>query len=225
MPLVTGVDGCKGGWLAISRDTASGVLSHAVHRDAASLLAAVAESVAVVIDIPIGLAERGPRECDGAARRLLAGPRAASVFPAPIRPALGAVDRAEADRITRALDGRGVGAQAWHLYARIRDVDRLLRGSPIWRPRVWEGHPEVCFQAMDGGRAMAQRRRLVARDFGADELQRVRAAHGKGRVADDDILDAFALCWTARRVAAGEAVSLPDPAPCDAYGLRMGIVY
>ena len=44
-----------------------------------------------------------------------------------------------------------------------------------------------------------------------------------GGAQADDILDAFALCWTARRLAAGDAIRLPELPPHDARGLRMEI--
>jgi predicted RNase H-like nuclease len=43
----------------------------------------------VVIDILIGLPDRGSRACDVEARALLGKPRSSSVFPAPIRRASG----------------------------------------------------------------------------------------------------------------------------------------
>lgn len=44
-------------------------------------------------------------------------------------------------------------------------------------------------------------------------------------VADDDVLDAIAVLWTATRIARGEGRGLPDPPPRDPTGLPMEIVY
>jgi len=41
----------------------------------------------------------------------------------------------------------------------------------------------------------------------------------------DDLLDAFAVLWTARRIAEGKAVTLPARPPLDSFGLRMAIAY
>jgi predicted RNase H-like nuclease len=46
----------------------------------------------------------------------------------------------------------------------------------------------------------------------------------RGQYNNDDLLDAFAALWTAERVAAGLAVTLPTDPPLDACGLRMEIV-
>ncbi len=60
--------------------------------------------------------------------------------------------------------------------------------------------------------------------FGTNRFQWVRGAYLKTRVSDDDILDAFAVCWTARRIFLGEATMLP-PESFDTYGLPMCIAY
>ena len=71
----------------------------------------------------------------------------------------------------------------------------------------------------------AQRRALVDGFFGAAAFEDVRRRFRIKEAADDDILDAFAALWTARRVLGGEAKTLPDDPPRDAAGLRMEIVY
>ena len=186
------------------------------------------------IDIPIGLTARGPRACDVAARRLLGRPRASSVFPAPIRPALSALTRAAASRITARLDGRGVGTQAWNLYARIREVDVALRTDARLRALVYESHPEISFRAIHDGRTITsgkktgsgrrQRERLVERHFGRGCVGRIRRLLPRAEVATDDILDAFAVLWTAARIHAGIATALPAVPACDPCGLPMRIV-
>jgi predicted RNase H-like nuclease len=232
---VTGIDGCKSGWIAVTLDTASQQLSHGVYPDGACLFAATIESNVIAIDIPIGLPQRGARACDRAARRLLGRPRSSSVFPAPIRPALAAESRVEADRITRNIDGRGVGAQAWNIYSRICEIDIQLRQFRRLRDRVHESHPEVCFWALNGSTPMArtkhspegleERRCLIERHFGAASFERIRCAYPKTQVSADDILDACAVCWTAGRIFLGKAVTLPEHPPSDIHGLPMRIVF
>ena len=53
----------------------------------------------IAVDMPIGLAERGPRACDIAARRVLPRGRKSSVFPPPRRAMLGCADWAEANAL------------------------------------------------------------------------------------------------------------------------------
>lgn len=235
MERIAGVDGCRDGWLVILEDVTSGELSSEVMQTIGDLLRLHPGPEVVAIDIPLGLTQAGPRACDRLARRLLGRPRASSVFPAPLRPALRATSREQASEITRAIDGRGVSAQAWGLYARVREADEILQANPQLQGVVYEVHPEVSFMHWNGGRPLAEskkspagralRARLVAGHFGARALAAVRAAHPRGQVADDDILDAFAALWTAQRLWRGFAVALPDPPPRDATGLRMGIWY
>lgn len=232
---IAGVDGCKGGWLCISRNLVSREVSSEVVASLTSLRAWVARPVVLAIDIPIGLPETGRRQCDELARAMLGSPRASSVFPAPIRPALVASDRNGADAITRSVDGRGVGAQAWALYFRIREVDQLLTADAMARQFTYEVHPEVSFTQWNGGSAvveskksatgMAIREQLIDGHFGEEARNAVRHEQPRSLVADDDINDAFAALWTAERISSGSARVIPDPPEIDSIGIEMGIWY
>jgi predicted RNase H-like nuclease len=232
---IAGVDGCKGGWICITRDLISREISAEVVVSISSLLDRVPRPVVLAIDIPIGLPGMGRRRCEQLAREILGRPRASSVFPAPIRPALVASDREEADTITRSVDGRGVGAQAWGLYFRVREVDQLLTADAMARRFTYEVHPEVSFTAWNGGSAiveskksatgMAIRRRLVDSYFGEQACNTVRREQPRSLVADDDINDAFAALWTAARIYSGSARVIPNPPEIDSNGIAMGIWY
>jgi predicted RNase H-like nuclease len=232
---VAGVDGCRRGWLCASRNTRTGETRFELLDTTRALLELIPQPAILCVDIPIGLPECGARQCDRLARALLGRPRASSVFPAPIRPALGAGDRERASRITQRIDGRGVGCQTFGLYPKIRAMDELLQEHPGARERIREVHPEVSFRAWNGQRPLAagkktpegrqQRLRLVEGWLGRGVLEVARAGHRRGELADDDILDAIAALWTATRIAAGAARRLPADPPRDATGLRMEIVY
>jgi predicted RNase H-like nuclease len=211
---VLGVDGCKAGWV--------GVVLHdgavAVHV-AKTIAAIVADAEidgrldVIGIDIPIGLPDAGRRHADVLAYKL-AGPRRSSVFMTPVRAALEADSYPAAAEVNRQRAGEGISAQVYALQAKIIEVDRWAGHS---RRRVVEVHPEVSFATMagspllDGKRTWAgahHRRRLLA-EGGIHLADDVGAA---GRLAAvDDVLDAGAAAWTARRVATGAAMSLPDP--------------
>jgi predicted RNase H-like nuclease len=53
---------------------------------------------------------------------------------------------------------------------------------------------------------------------------RLQSVLPRGLHANDDLLDAFAACWSAERVLAGRARTLPAMPPMDEHGLRMEIV-
>ena len=227
-PMILGADGCRAGWFAVTDD--GGTLTWHVAPTLGALLDSPAETIG--IDIPIGLTDAGPRACDTAARRALAPRRSASVFPAPVRGALAATTHAEASEARVAAEGKRMSIQAYHILPKIREVDRALRERPADAGRVFEVHPEASFARLNGGEALAhskktaagrlERTALLAPHFG-DAPERVVAERPKKEVAADDVLDAFAALWTARRVAAGEARSLPEAPPRDAHGLPMAI--
>src|SRR5687768_4415737 len=94
---IAGVDGCRGGWIAVwaCESTVRAFIAPSV----AALFGRLGPNALVAMDIPIGLTDIGPRSCDVAARKFLKAPRASSVFPAPIRPVLRAETYEDARRI------------------------------------------------------------------------------------------------------------------------------
>jgi predicted RNase H-like nuclease len=227
-----GVDGCRGGWIAVAYDPVARTLTAQVHPDFATLLAASPEMAAIGVDIPIGLSFGGTRRCDVEARRVL-GPRRSSVFPAPDRRLLECADYAGALTRARALTGKGISWQAFNIFAKVKEVDRVI--TPELQRRVIEVHPEVSFWALNGGRPMphpkkrpegfAERRRALAEAFDLTIPDRAEARLLAPGAAPDDLLDAIAVAWTARRWATGMARSLPPSPERDERGLRMEIDY
>ena len=235
MTILAGVDGCNFGWLCITKDLENGSLNSLVFRSAGELFAQIPAPTVFSIDIPIGLTDSGPRQCDIQARRLLGARRGTSVFPAPIRPALKAVSREEADKIHRSIDGRGVNVFSWGLYPRILDVDAELKKNTILREKVFEVHPEISFKALNGGDSIVSakrnptgesiRRSLIENYFGSGAFYEIRKNHYQKDVSNHDINDAFAALWTADRIYRREAVVIPAETEFDSAGLRMGIWY
>jgi predicted RNase H-like nuclease len=212
---VLGVDACRAGWVGLAFGEAANVRGYAA-ADIDQLVgrAELDGLVAVVaIDIPIGLPDRGRRKADLLAK-VAVGPRRSSVFMTPVRDALTAPDHATAVRINRDLAGEGVSAQEYALRRKLLDVDAWARQTDH---RVIEVHPEVSFARLADGplqtrkstwAGIEQRRQLLAaagiRLAGAMGLEDVDAGV-------DDVLDAAAAAWTARRYLVGEGISLPDP--------------
>jgi predicted RNase H-like nuclease len=187
----------------------------------------------IALDVPIGLPDRGSRDCDVAARRLLGPGRGSSVFPAPIRPVLEACSHGEACAIRESVEEKRLSIQSWAIVPKIREVDVALRTSAELRSRVREVHPEVCFYHVASGRPMTHaKKKRRGREERLDLLRpafgsAVDAALADRRVlgcAADDIVDAFVGLWTARRVWAGEAVTIPGAPPRDRHGLPMEMV-
>ncbi len=180
-----------------------------------------------VLDIPIGLPESGPRECDKDARLLL-GRRASTVFSAPPREVVEARSQSEATLRWRRLDGRGCSAQTFGILPRIREVDLAL---DHWAGgEVFEGHPEIAFLEMAGQRPLpskhtgeGRRLRMELLSLYFPSLPEEVAAHPS---LVEDALDAFACLWTAGRIADGRGRHVPsDSEETDSKGIRMAIWY
>lgn len=233
MTIIAGIDGCPTGWLYVSKELASGQVAAQILPRIDELSQILPKPDVVTIDIPIGLTDSGPRECDLQARRLLGKPRSSSVFPAPIRPTLVATSHEEACQIGRRVDRRGLPIQAWGIVPKIKEVDTFLCSNPALQSWIREVHPEVCFWCWNASRAMAhskkeppgrtERESLVVPYFG-QAYGLARASLPGGGFASDDLIDAFAALWTAERIAKGVAMVLPSSPPVDRFGLRMEIV-
>ena len=130
---------------------------HCIAHSASELLSLPEEPAIIAIDIPIGLlesAEPGGRECDRKARRLLGQPRGSSVFSPPVRGALSIRDYWKALSINRSSSSHrtGISRQCFGIFPKLQEIDSLM--TPSLQTRVKEVHPEVCFYAMNGDKAL-----------------------------------------------------------------------
>jgi predicted RNase H-like nuclease len=223
--VVVGVDGCPGGWVGVAlRDGA--FEGAAVAARLADLLARLPRARLAAVDIPIGLVERGWRQADLAARRLL-GRQRGSVFLTPPRAVVEAPGYTEAQRRCRALTGQGLSPLAWRLVPRILDADRCVAAGA----ELYEVHPEVSFQALAGGPlpgkrtwdGQAARRALLAGEG-------ILLPQGRGGIGPagllaraDDVLDAAVAAWSGARIAAAAARRVPDPPELDPRGRPIAI--
>lgn len=250
MTLVAGLDGCRGGWVAVlldgdttnARAERIGALNELFERANAPQI--------VAIDMPIGLPERidlSGRAPERLVRPLL-GARQSSVFSIPSRSAVYAsLDAAipEADRyrhccaVARATSegAKAVAKQCFHIFPKIVEVDTCLRAHGDRVSRVYECHPEVAFWAMSGCAPLAEPKKVKNQPHPPGlELRRsllraqgfpkhaVEAATAKSlKVGPDDLIDACATVWTALRIANGRAMCFPDPPGRDAHGLPIAI--
>ena len=241
-PDVAGVDGCRAGWMMVTWRGGPEPRLDLEVVSTGDLVARATGLAAIGIDIPMGLLRGGgARRCDTEARRAL-GSRRASVFPAPDRDWVEAARSAGEDAYARARElarrhtGRSISVQAFNIAPRVLAIDEALRASPGWRDAVHEVHPELAFQVMYGepldqskksSVGSALRWFLLARALAplglAAEVARLRRARRPRGCLEDDVLDACAAAWTARRIVEGTALALPVDAPVDEYGIRMQI--
>ena len=208
---VLGVDAAgKHGWIGIVVDDAGFVGARI-----GGLRAIIdwAEPVRVIgVDIPIGHVSGGVRRADTEARRFVGPRRAASVFAAPPETALRAASYAEANEALGAAGRARMSRQAWALVPKMAEAADVASTDD----RVREIHPEVSFTELTGAPLawskkswnglLERRRALDAAGIALpDEID------GIDGVVADDVVDAAVVAWSARRVANGVALSLPDP--------------
>jgi predicted RNase H-like nuclease len=203
---VVGVDGCRNAWVAVWLNN-GGFERAMLLPSLQEVLEAEPELTVMAVDIPIGLPEAGFRAADLEARRFV-GPRWHSVFLTPPRAALEAPTYPEAAAAARRLTGAGLSQQSYGLRSKILEADALADD------RIYEVHPEVTFRAIAGEPL------TLGKKTGGGALLRLRllehvgislpADLGPAAVAPlDDLLDAAAAAWSAHRIAAGYAETLP----------------
>jgi predicted RNase H-like nuclease len=227
---VVGVDACRGGWVAVSLPVppaaAPAVVAVRVGARLSELLGPELDPAGTTvtgIDMPLGLLETGWRAADRAARGLL-GPRRSSVFAIPPRAVWAEASYAAANQRCRELTGQGFSAQAWGLRVKLLEANqyRLTCAHPLY-----EVHPELAFGAMAGAPLAASKHTAAGRD-----ARRRLLAEAGLRMPPDvrpaliaDVLDAAAVAWSARRIAAGQAVVVPAVPQHDDQGREIAIRY
>lgn len=214
MSKTVGIDGCKGGWITVSQ--AGGNLLWGKFTTLSTFFSQTLPDV-VAIDIPIGLLENGSRSCDLIARRLL-GKRRSSVFPAPLKALLRAEDYRNACDIQTAIDGKKITRQAWGILPKVAEVYFLLQERSELSTVLYEVHPEVSFYFMNGNKPNEYGKK---KKQGIDERIKILLDHFEingtyindmskcHRTKKDDIVDALAALWTAKRIFSKDHIVLP----------------
>jgi predicted RNase H-like nuclease len=231
MTPVMGVDGCPGGWIAVIWGAAP---THRLVSRFSDLLDV--EAAVIAVDMPIGLPESHGRAPEREVRRRL-GERQSSVFAVPARPAVMCEDYREACAINlqHSDPPRKIAKQSFHLFPKIREIDAMI--TPGLQSRVFEVHPELAFWAMNGEYPLPLPKKVKGRPDPAgqalrrDLLRRAgfplhhlpEAAYRQRDVGADDLIDACACAWSARRILEGRSLRFPADPPRDARGLRMEI--
>ena len=229
MTRVAGIDGCRSGWVAvIADDDRPHHARVAPVRHIPRLLQEEGIDFAL-IDMPIGFVDGPePRDVDSAMRSFLKG-KSSSVFPTPCRAALDAYDYWDATEINEKSLSRRLSKQTFMLFPKMREIDEAVR--EVGQARLREGHPEVSFAILNGAPVLTRKRnkdgiadrtRLIASaGMPAEDLLKT---HKLGAVAEDDILDAAALLWSAARFVQGLHVTFPPQPSRDAAGLEMSVI-
>ena len=218
MTVVVGADVYENGWVFVRLENGEYAGAN-VYPNFAAGIEASGDADVIAVDIPIGYPAlpADTRVADGLARGMV-NPLTSTVFPALHPGVLCKPDRSSASARSRELIGKGVGSTAFGLR------DKMLEVAPVAArdQRVYEVHPEVSFRELANRSQEMANRPLVAKRYWNGHMQR-RALLAEAGIeipdhlenAEDagvaDVLDAAAAAWSANRITAGVAVSLPDP--------------
>ena len=235
MPRIAGIDGCRGGWLVVCETPLPGPWSWLVAPNYDAVWRRLKSFDAVGVDMPICIPDPGPRECEALARRLLSPRRSASIFSSPIRPILTMDDYTAACDTREAIDGRRMSKQSFFIMEKIAEVDAVIRARRSFAEKLYEVHPEVSFAALGDGDPMLHAKRdqagfeerleHLSDVFPKAVIEEVIDTFPRAEVARDDVLDAFAVLWSAKRIALSTAERLPDEPSYDSCGIDMAIWY
>lgn len=231
MRAVVGVDGCPAGWIAVRW---SENLTHHLCHSFAEVLALEASVIAV--DMPIGFPRMSGRAVERLVRAKL-GARQSSVFAVPSRAAIMCTDYRQscAVNLGHSDPPKKVSKQIFNIFPKMREIDAQI--TPELQSRIFEVHPELAFWAMNGQRPLELPKKVKSLpDAAGLELRRGLLAgagfplsrlpppsYKRADVGADDLLDACAAAWSARRILDGVSLRLPQEPPCDERGLRMEI--
>lgn len=211
---VAGVDGCKGGWLAvffIDQKYGFGLFPGFV-----DLIQTQPALERIFIDIPIGLSSPGfSRTIESLLRKELVK-RSSTVFNVPCRKAVYEPDAAKSRMLNLQVEKKSLSEQSLNIRHKIREVDEYLQKG-LERPELLESHPELCFKYLNQGRVVLTKK---SRPEGISErlsiirgmdielygiykemLQSIPASLAK----KDDMLDAMCLCL-ANKLAIGKGL-------------------
>lgn len=237
--VLAGVDGCRAGWIAVvmrPQQTGPEVL---VMPRFDRLLDALGRDAIIAVDMPIGLPDRitGPGRGPEQAVRPFLGARQSSVFSIPSRLAVEAETYGEACRLAQETSDppRKVSRQAFHLFAKIREIDMLLAADPGLRRRLIECHPEFAFCRLNGMTPMATPKKIRGAFNPEGIAERIALLarcgldpalffNGPPRgAAMDDLVDAAVNMLMAGRHARGMTQAFPSNPACDRHGIMIAI--
>jgi len=231
---ILGVDGCRAGWITVEMKNQL-IWNLEVFSTIQELWEHYSNALLILIDIPIGLRDKGPlpRLCDMSARKFLTRKRSSSIFPTPCRLAMEAPSYKEANEINRSKTGKGLSKQTWNITDKIKDVDKLLRKNKKAQNTFIESHPEACFAALNENPLQyykktdegIKERLLILKKYYKDiksHVSKVIGLYNNREIEVDDILDAWILAVSASR-GRSNLRFLPNDFEYDSMGLPMRI--
>jgi len=238
-PVLVGVDGCRAGWIAVASRPGETRPEARIFPRFADLVSGFGADAIIAVDMPIGLPDRiggsgrGPEQ----AIRPHLGARRSSVFSIPARAAVEAETYQEACDLAQLHSDppKKVSKQAFFLFGKILEIDRLLQADVGLRSRIIECHPEFSFCRLNNMVPMRFPKKTggALNPDGMAERIDVLALHGidsdlfangppRG-AAMDDLVDASVNLVIAGRHARGLTENFPANPERDRHGILIAI--
>ncbi len=224
-----GIDGCRGGWIAVIFDDS---WKACLYKNIQCYWDNNKHIGLVLIDIPIGL--KGDRDCDKLARKMLPASRKSTIFNTPAAECLDIEDYKKASQINYDICGKRLSKQSFYLMPKIREVDDFLDNSKEARKVFYESHPELCFLSIPnkdfynkkGPHGRQQRLEFIKNiEPGLYDVYKWTLNRYKRILVEShDILDAMILAISAK-AGKNKLRFLPRKAKTDSRGLKMQIAY
>lgn len=230
-----GIDGCKGKWIAVSL-TEDGFKVEK-HTTISDICRQYSNADTMIIDIPIGLPEgKDDIRPDRFVKKEL-GKKGSSIFEVPCRGAVYAEGKDDARLKNINVLGKSLSEQSLGITKAIRQVDQFLQENPIWKNRLLESHPELCFSKLNNNQPVlenkatteGQQKRLdILRRYypDADQVIQKYLTEIPSRKKIDDVIDALCLAVTGKISLENDGLkTIPENPHKDKNGLLMKMVY
>ena len=229
-----GVDGCKGGWVAVSIANTGFEIK---------IIGSIGEALlnqnscdSVLVDMPIGLPQStDDGRPDGVVRAILKG-KASSIFSTPCRQAVYANTYDEANETNRQVLGKGLSKQSYAICGKIKEIDDFLNNNAQYKNRLLESHPELCFAKLNYGKPILENKHkpeglririeLLSRYYErTEEIVAYARNDSKLKNCLDDVIDALCLAVTGMLGLETGLKSIPENPMMDKQGILMQMVY
>ena len=197
MSRIAGIIGCKAGWLVLRETPLPGPWNWFVASTFEKAMNRLESYDVVAVDIPLSMSE--------------AQIAASNTSQANIH-----------DRYRSPAD-------------KVHEVHEYMRCNPGAAHHLYEVHPRLSFLELEGGVMLPHKegRKLRFRDrlsylcdvYPSKFLYEALTGFSRTEVAKTDVLDAFAMLWSAKRIATSRAERLPSTPVYDSRGFDMAIWY
>lgn len=192
----------------------------------------------VFIDIPVGLPDDVEgRECDKLLRERLGLVNNEHIINPPIRGIIAAPTYGEASMMSYEIMEKRLPMPSWNIVSNIKVIDDYIQQNGTSRERIFESHPELLFQILNGGNPVLQRKAtkkglrhrlhlLEAQNKHAGNFfRKIKEIYRRNQIEEDKIINAMVLALFALRSVDQPIKTLPDDPPKDSIGLPMAIHY